>query len=71
MHGSRYFCQGGPGPTTRKQPGQRFFFKSAAYFTVYRGGPMVLLQRKLNFHYDLEVVQQFPGVCGGGGGSNC
>ena len=44
------------------------------YFTVYRGGPMVLLQRKLYFSKDPEGsdisqgggVQLFPG----GGGPN-
>ena len=32
---------------------------------IYRGGPIVLLQRKLYFSKDLEGVQHFPG--GGGG----
>ena len=42
---------GGPGPTAGKQSGQRFFclffLYSLTYFTVNRGSPMVLLQRKL------------------------
>ena len=32
------------------------FFFSSTYFTVYRGGPMVLLQRKLYFSKDPEGV---------------
>ena len=61
---------GGPGPTARKQSGQVFFlfYSSSTYFTVYRGGRMVLLQRKLYFSKDPEGVQHFPG---GGGGSKC
>ena len=59
------------------------FFKSSAYFTVYRGGPLVLLQTKLYFPKDPEAVQHFPRgggggrgptfsmVGGGGGGSKC
>ena len=45
----------GGSQTARKQPGQRFFFfffQSSTYFTVYRVGPMVLLQRKLYFSKD-------------------
>ena len=42
--------------------------KSSAYFTVYRGGPMVLLLR--NYTYTLPRIQRgvlyFP--AGGGGG---
>ena len=38
-----------------------FVFKSSTYFTFYRGGPMVLLQRKLHFSKDPEGVQHFPG----------
>ena len=41
-----------------------FFFLSATYFTAYRGGPMVLLQRKLYFSKDPEGVHHVPG--GGG-----
>ena len=52
---------GGPGPTARKQAGQRLFFEPSTYFTVYRGGPIVLLQRKLYFSKDPEGVQHFPG----------
>ena len=37
------------------------FFKSSTYFTFYRGGPMVLLQRKLYFSKDPEGVRHFPG----------
>ena len=51
--------------------------ESSAYFTVYRGGPMVLLLRKLYLYFtkDPEGVHYFPG--GGvsnffqGGGSKC
>ena len=65
---SRNFFQGGggggggagPGPTPSKQSGQRFyFFYSSAYFTVYTGGPMVLLQSKLYLFKDPEGVQHF------------
>ena len=31
-----------------------YFFLSSTYFTVYRGGSMVLLQRKLYFSKDPE-----------------
>ena len=34
---------------------------SSTYFTVYRGGPMILLQRKLYFSKDPEGVQHFQG----------
>ena len=42
-----FFFRGGGG--VRKQSGRvlLFFFLSSTYFTVYRGVPMVLLQRKL------------------------
>ena len=49
MRGARVLCQeGGPGPTARKQPEQGFFFfffffQSSTYFTVFRGGPMMVL----------------------------
>ena len=52
---------GGPGPTARKQLGQRFFFSPQLILQFTKGGPMVLLQRKLYFPKDPEVVQQFPG----------
>ena len=41
---------------------------SSAYFTVYRGGPMVLLLRKLYLYFtkDQEGVHYFPG-----GGGRC
>ena len=49
---------GVPGSTAKKkQPGQRF---SSPFFTVYRGGPMVLLQRELYFPKDPEGGQHFP-----------
>ena len=44
MRRSRIFCQGGV----------------QTFFTVYRGGPMVLSQRKLYFSKDPEGVQHFP-----------
>ena len=44
------------------------FFLASTYLTVYRGGPMILLQRKLYFSKDPEGVQHFPGGGGGGGG---
>ena len=38
-------------------------FKSSAYLTVYRGGPMVLLLRKLYLYFtkDPKGVHYFPG----------
>ena len=51
MRGSRNLCRGRAGLTARKQPGQRFFFCFVfcpTYFTVYRGGQIVLL------HYNRE-----------------
>ena len=70
MHGSRNFCQGGGGSggpdlMARKQPERVFFVVllvlSLLNFTVYRAGPMSLLQRKLYFSKDPEGVQLFPG----------
>ena len=47
-------------------------FLSSTYFTVNRGGPMVLLQRRQYFSKDPKRVQYFPGgptfSWGGGGG---
>ena len=57
-----------------------FFFSlilSSTYFTVYRGGPMVLLLRKLYLYFtkDPEGVHYFTGGGGvklfPGGGSKC
>ena len=48
---------GGPGPTARKQPGQRFYFSSQLMLQFTE----VLLQRKLYFSKDQERVQHFPG----------
>ena len=50
--------------------------KSSAYFTVYRGGPMVLLLRKLYLYFtkDPEGVHYFPGEVSNffeGGGFKC
>ena len=64
---------GGPGLMARKQPGQQWFFLSSTYYlSVYRGGPMLLLQRKLYIFQAPEGVQDFPGGStfsrGGGGG---
>ena len=46
-------------------------FLSSTYFTVNRGGPMVILQRRQYFSKDPERVQYFPGgsnfFLGGGG----
>ena len=52
------------------------FIKSSAYFTVYRGGPMVLLLRKIYLYFtkDPEGPHYFPGgvqLFPGGGGSKC
>ena len=52
MRGSRNFCQ---------------LIESSAYFTVYRGVPMVLLLKKLYLYFtkDPESIHYVPG--GGGG----
>ena len=58
---------GGPGQKTVRTT----FFLVLNLFTVYRGGPIFLLQRKLYFSKDPEGVQHFPGgptfFFGGGG----
>ena len=46
---------------------------ASTYFTVYRGGPMVLFQRKLYFSKDPEgsnILQRGPNFFQGGG-SKC
>ena len=76
MRGSRNFCQGGSRPDGQKTAWTTFFsvcfFWSSTYFTVYRRGPMVILQRKLYFSKDPEGVEHFPGgpasSAGRGGG---
>ena len=65
---------GGPCPTARKRPEQRLFY-SSINLTVYRGGQMVLLERKLYFSKDTEGVQHFsegrrPNFFPGAGGPN-
>ena len=63
------FFQGrGGGQTQRPDNSLGVFFSPPTYFTVYRGGPMVLLQRQLYFSMDPERVKHFPGGGGGGGG---
>ena len=61
MRGSRIFFRGGGGVHARRPEMDNVFFfitiiLSPTYFTVYRGGPMVLLQRKLYFSKDPEGV---------------
>ena len=63
-----FFSGGGPGSMPENSLDNVFFycfFSSSSYFTVYRGGSMVLLQRKLYFSKEPEGVQQFSR--GGGG----
>ena len=66
-----FFVRGGPGPTARKQPGQRCFF--GVFFLVLtliyslQRGSNVLYPRKPYFSKDPEGVQHFPGGGGGGG----
>ena len=73
MRGSSNFCQGG-GVVQARRPeislDKFFFYHSSAYCTDYRGGQMVLLQRKVYFPKDPEGVQHFPGgpTFPGGGG---
>ena len=72
MRGSRIFFRGGGGGGGQARRSENsldnvFFFYYFFNFTFYRGGPMVLLQRKLYFSKDPEGVQHFPG---GEGGSN-
>ena len=59
----------GSGLAARKQSGQRFF-SPQLILHVYRGDPMVLLQRKLDFSKDPEGVQHFLWGVGGGEGPN-
>ena len=68
MRRSRNFCQGegGSRPDGQKTAWTTFLIYFSTYCTVYRGGPIVLLQRKLYFSKDPEGVQYFPR----GGGSN-
>ena len=56
MRGSRNFFQGGGGSMPDGQKWTTYFFLSSTYFTVYRWGPMVWLQRKLYFSKDPEGV---------------
>ena len=71
MRESRNFFQGGPGPTVRKQSGQRFFFLVLnLFYSLQRGSNGFITERKLYFSKDPEGVQHFPGGGGGGGGSN-
>ena len=60
----------GAGPLARKQPAWTMFFLVRSLF--YRGGPMVLLQRKLYFLKDPEGFNIFqrggPTFSRGGGG---
>ena len=67
MRGSRIFFRGGGGGVVQaRRPDNSldvvFFccFFSPTYSTVYRGGPMVLSQRKLYFSKDPEGVHHFP-----------
>ena len=62
------FLSGGGGGVQARRPENSLdnvFILILNFFTVYRGGPMVLLQSKLYFSRDPEGVQHFPG--GGGG----
>ena len=68
---------GGAGRGVQARPPENSLdtvFLSSTYFTVNRGGPMVLLQRRQYFSKDPERVQYFPGGVQlfpwGGGGSN-
>ena len=73
MRGSRNFCQwgggGGGGVHTQRSENSldKVFFVFFLVLKVYRGGPTVLLRRKLYFSKDPEGVKHFPG---GGGGPN-
>ena len=69
MRRSRIFY---PGLTEGKKCGHDFFL--VLNFYSYRGGPMVLLQRKLYFSKDPVGVQHFAGVVQlfpGGEGVKC
>ena len=67
MSRSKNFCQGGPGPTTRKLPEQRFFSPQLILQFTEEVQCFFFLQRKLYFSKDPEGVQHFPGGGGGGG----
>ena len=51
-----FFQAGGGGGTWPTARNEQRIFLSSTYFTVYRGGPMVWLQRKLYFSKDPEGV---------------
>ena len=61
MCGSRNFFTWGSRSDGQKTVWTFFFFYLVLYLiTVYRGGPIVLLHRKLYFSKDPEGVQHFP-----------
>ena len=68
MRGSRNFSRGGGSRPDGQKAVWTFFcecvFLVLNYFTVYSGGQIVLLQRKLYFCKDIERVQHFPGEGG-------
>ena len=83
MRGSMDYCQGGggPGPTARNQPGQRFlgfcfFSLHAAYFSLHRGSNGLIAEKTMLSQGSRGGptfsrgggIQLFPG---GGGGSKC
>ena len=66
MRGSTNFCRGGgggggPGPTARKQPGQRFYLSSQLILQFTEGVQWFYLQRKLYFSKDPEGSNIFQG----------
>ena len=66
MPGSRNFCQwgggGGPGPTARKQLGQRSLFSPQLILQFYIGLSIVYLKENYNFPGFQKGVQNFPGL---------
>ena len=66
MRGSRNCFQGGPGLTSRKQSGQRFFLILNLFYSLQRASNGFITDKTI-LSKDPEGVQHFPG---GGGGSN-
>ena len=73
MRGSMNFCQGGPGPTARKQLCQRFFsFFCPQILQFYSGLSMVYFKENYNFKRfgGGGGVQPIPGAGAGGPNAN-
>ena len=64
MRRSRIFCQGGgPGPTARKQPGQRFILVLNLFYSLQRGYNGFITEKTLLF----QGSRESPTFSRGGG----